>query len=91
MKTGFEWGGGGNFGIVTSFEFRLHPLGPIVMLCAPMYPAEQAKEVLHAWREFMDSAPDEFTTEFFFWRIPTHPNSVVNHRVPDNSFERLGK
>ena len=67
-------GGGGNFGIVTSFEFCLHPLGPIVMLCAPMYPAEQAKEVLHAWRKFMDSAPDEFTTEFFFWRIPTHPN-----------------
>ncbi len=67
-------GGGGNFGIVTSFEFRLHPLGPTVMLCAPMYPAEQAKEVLQAWREFMDSAPDDFTSEFFFWRIPAHPN-----------------
>ena len=67
-------GGGGNFGIVTSFEFRLHPLGPVLMFCAPMYPAEQAKEVLHAWREFMDSAPDDFTTEFFFWRIPPHAN-----------------
>ena len=39
-------GGGGNFGIVTAFEFRLHPVGPIVMASVTMYPAEQGREVL---------------------------------------------
>jgi FAD/FMN-containing dehydrogenase len=66
-------GGGGNFGVVTTFEFGLHPLGPIVMHCAPMYRGEQAGEVLHAWKVFMQDAPDEFTTEFFFWTVPAHP------------------
>ena len=65
-------GGGGNFGVVTAFEFQLHPLGPIVMFCAPMYAATQAKEVLRVWRDFMAVAPDEFSTEFFFWTIPAH-------------------
>lgn len=67
-------GGGGNFGVVTSFEFRLHPLGPTVMFCAPMYAATEAKKVLRAWRDFMDVAPDDFSTEFFFWTIPDHPD-----------------
>ena len=66
-------GGGGNFGIVTSFEFRLHPLGPILMHCAPIYHGDQAKEVTQKWREFMSNAPDEFTSELFFWNIPTDP------------------
>jgi FAD/FMN-containing dehydrogenase len=66
-------GGGGNFGIVTSFEFQLHPLGPIVMHCAPIYHGDQAKEITKAWREFMHTAPDEFTTELFYWNIPVHP------------------
>ncbi len=70
-------GGGGNFGVITNFEFRLHPLGPMVMLCLPLYPEEQAGEVLRAWRSFMATAPDEFTTEFFFWSIPEHPNFPV--------------
>ncbi len=63
-------GGGGNFGIVTTFEFRLHPIGPQLMVCNPIYAAEHATAVLRGWREFMQSAPDEFTTEFFFWTIP---------------------
>jgi len=67
-------GGGGNFGVVTSFEFQLHPLGPIVMFCSPMYAATQAKEVLRVWRDFMAVAPDDFSTEFFFWTIPEHPD-----------------
>ncbi len=65
-------GGGGNFGVVTSFEFRLHPLGPIVMHCAPLYPGEQARDILQGWREFMQDAPDDFTSEFFFWTVPDH-------------------
>jgi FAD/FMN-containing dehydrogenase len=50
-------GGGGNFGVVTSFEYRLHPVGPILggML---LYPLERAKDVLRAFREFNASAPD---------------------------------
>ena len=66
-------GGGGNFGVVVTFEFDLHPLPPEVMLCNPIYAAEHASEVLRGWREFMETAPDEFTTEFFFWTIPEDP------------------
>jgi FAD/FMN-containing dehydrogenase len=66
-------GGGGNFGIVTSFEFRLHPVGPMVMLCAPWYPAENAKEVLIAWRKFMESAPEELSSNALFWSVPPVP------------------
>ena len=63
-------GGGGNFGVVISFEFRLHPVGPIVMFCAPMYAAEDARQVLPAWRDFMASAPDEFTSQLLLWTLP---------------------
>jgi FAD/FMN-containing dehydrogenase len=66
-------GGGGNFGVVVTFEFDLHELGPEVMLCNPIYAAEHAGQVLRGWREFMKTAPDEFTTEFFFWTIPDFP------------------
>jgi FAD/FMN-containing dehydrogenase len=52
-------GGGGNFGVVTGFEFRLHPMGPTVMFLAPVYRAEDAPGVMRGWRDFMASAPDE--------------------------------
>ena len=52
-------GGGGNFGIVTEFEFRLHPLGTSVLAGPLMYRAEQAGEVLAHYREFIAGAPDE--------------------------------
>jgi len=55
-------GGGGNFGIVTSFEFQLHPVGPTIMGGAVFYPGDQAGQVLRAWREWTESAPDEVTT-----------------------------
>jgi FAD/FMN-containing dehydrogenase len=55
-------GGGGNFGIVTSFEFQLHPVGPTIMGGPVFYPGEQAGQVLRAWREWAKSAPDEVTT-----------------------------
>ena len=54
-------GGGGNFGIVTSFEYRLYPVGPIV-LAGPIYPLEDAPEILRFYREFAAAAPDELTT-----------------------------
>jgi FAD/FMN-containing dehydrogenase len=55
-------GGGGNFGIATSFEFQLHPVGPAVLAGVVLHPAEQAREVLRFYRDFADTAPDELTT-----------------------------
>lgn len=67
-------GGGGNFGVVTSFEFRLHPVGPMVFLCAPWYPAEMAETLLPAWREFMKTAPEELSSSALFWTVPPAPD-----------------
>ncbi|HEY5538712.1 MAG TPA: FAD-binding oxidoreductase [Thermoplasmata archaeon] len=66
-------GGGGNFGVVTSFEYRLHPVGPEVMLAAPLYAEEKAPKILRAWRDFCANAPDEVTSEVDFWAIPELP------------------
>jgi FAD/FMN-containing dehydrogenase len=52
-------GGGGNFGIVTEFEFRLHPVGPIVMGGMMAFPRAQAREILRAYRDFIAEAPDQ--------------------------------
>jgi FAD/FMN-containing dehydrogenase len=55
-------GGGGNFGIVTSFEFDLVPVGPEVYGGIVLYAAEQARDVLRHYREWAATAPDEVTT-----------------------------
>jgi FAD/FMN-containing dehydrogenase len=55
-------GGGGNFGVVTSFEFALHEVGPTVAGGAIFYPGDDAEKVLRGWREWLPSAPDELTT-----------------------------
>lgn len=52
-------GGGGNFGVVTSFEFRLHRLGQQVMMSAPIYPLARAAEVMTFCRDYMAEAPEE--------------------------------
>jgi hypothetical protein len=52
-------GGGGNFGVVTAFEFRLHPIGPTVLGGMLMYPAAMAAPVLANFRDVMAEAPDE--------------------------------
>jgi FAD/FMN-containing dehydrogenase len=64
-NAGLFWGlrgGGGNFGIVTSFEYRLHSLGPVVLSGPVFHPAARAREVLRFYREFSASEPDELTT-----------------------------
>jgi FAD/FMN-containing dehydrogenase len=55
-------GGGGNFGVVTEFELRLHPLGPIVLAGLALWPIERAPEVLRGWRDYVDEAPDELSS-----------------------------
>jgi FAD/FMN-containing dehydrogenase len=52
-------GGGGNFGVVTEFEFELHPIGPSVLGGMLVYPAEVAAEVMANFRDVMADAPDE--------------------------------
>jgi len=55
-------GGSGNFGVVTSLEYRLHPVGS-VLAGGLFWPTAKAKEVLHFWREFAESSPDELVTQ----------------------------
>lgn len=52
-------GGGGNFGVVTSFEYRLHPLGPTVVAGVVAWPMAEAGDVLRFFRDFVAEAPDE--------------------------------
>jgi FAD/FMN-containing dehydrogenase len=63
-------GGGGNFGAVTSFEFRLHPVGPEVWAAIVMYPVEQAASIMRFYREFMAEAPEELMSLAIFWTTP---------------------
>ncbi|HKY24017.1 MAG TPA: FAD-binding oxidoreductase [Gaiella sp.] len=66
-------GGGGNFGVVTSFEYRLHPVGPIVLAGMVFYALEDAPEVLRFYRELVAEAPDELTTIFELSVAPPAP------------------
>ena len=67
-------GGGGNFGVVTSFEFRLHPIEPELMFCGPAYPEERAGEILPLWRDFMKTAPDKLSGLAEFSTLPQDPS-----------------
>jgi FAD/FMN-containing dehydrogenase len=69
-------GGGGNFGVVTSFEYRLHPVSTLLggML---LYPIEQAKDVLRFYREFSLAAPDELSTLAVLMTVPDIGSPVV--------------
>jgi len=68
-------GGGGNFGIVTSFEYRLHPLGQV--LAGPvLHPFDAAKDAFGFFREFMDSAPDEVSGAFAVGPLPDEQRAV---------------
>jgi len=63
-------GGGGNFGIITSFQYRLHPVGPTVLGGLLIYPIEAAKETLQFYREFTPTTPDELTVYTGFATSP---------------------
>ena len=65
-------GGGGNFGVVTSFLFRLHEVGTVVG-GPTFWPVEQGAEVLAAYREFLPNAPRELNGFFAFTTVPPAP------------------
>jgi FAD/FMN-containing dehydrogenase len=66
-------GGGGNFGVVTSFEFRLHAVGPTVLAGPILWDARDAGEVLRLYRDFVGDAPDELGTVVRFGAAPPLP------------------
>ena len=66
-------GGGGNFGIVTSLEYQLHPVGPTVIGGPVFYPGEQAAEILRFYRDWAPQLPDELTTFISLLWAPPAP------------------
>ena len=66
-------GGGGNFGVVTSFSYRLHPVGPDLLCGLLAWPAEDAADVLRLVRDFMAEAPDEVMTISILRTAPPAP------------------
>jgi FAD/FMN-containing dehydrogenase len=66
-------GGGGNFGIVTSFEFRLQQVGPLVTAGAIFFPADAAGELLRFYREWVGEIPDALTTVVNLATAPAVP------------------
>jgi FAD/FMN-containing dehydrogenase len=79
-------GGGGNFGIVTSLDVRLHPVGPMVLSGQVIYPFDHAGSLLRRFRDVMSTAPDEFQCYPFCFKVPpidlfpteTHGQPVVD-------------
>jgi hypothetical protein len=66
-------GGGGNFGVVTSFEFQLHQVGPEVLSGLIVHPLDAARDVLRFYREFLPSTPEEFACWFVMRKAPPLP------------------
>jgi FAD/FMN-containing dehydrogenase len=66
-------GGGGNFGVVTLYEFKLHPVGPEVLAGLLVFPFEQARQVLTQYREFMKSAPEDLSVWVVLRQAPPLP------------------
>jgi FAD/FMN-containing dehydrogenase len=66
-------GGGGNFGVVTSFEFRLHQIGPEVLSGLIVHPLSAARDVLRFYRDFIKTTPDEFVCWFVLRQAPPLP------------------
>ena len=66
-------GGGGNFGVVSTFRFALHPVGPTVVAGLVFWAAEDTADVLRCYREFLDDAPDELGTIVRLGTVPPLP------------------
>lgn len=63
-------GGGGAVGIVTAFEYRLHPVGPEVMFTFVLHPANNARDALRFFRSYVETAPDEVSAMAVLGRVP---------------------
>lgn len=66
-------GGGGNFGIVTNFEFKLHPFGPDVLTGLVVYPFDQAKQVMQKYRDAVKTMPDDLNVWVVLRKAPPLP------------------
>jgi FAD/FMN-containing dehydrogenase len=66
-------GGGGNFGVVTSFELALHPVGPLVWSGLVVFPGAGARDVLGGWRDFTATAPEELSVWAVLRKAPPLP------------------
>ena len=66
-------GGGGNFGVVTTFEFALHPVGPTVMFAGPVYGIEAGAAPIRFWRDFLADKHDDVASIVEFSTIPHDP------------------
>ncbi len=66
-------GGGGNFGVVTAFQFALHPIGPTVMAGPVFWAADDTTDVLRFYRDFIAEAPDELGTVVRLGTVPPLP------------------
>ena len=66
-------GGGGNFGVVTSFEYQLHPLGPQVLAGLVVYPLDQARQVFQGYRKFTAGASEDMTAWLVLRKAPPLP------------------
>jgi FAD/FMN-containing dehydrogenase len=66
-------GGGGNFGVVTMFEFQLHPVGPEIVAGLIVFPFDQAKQVLTQYNEFVSNSPDDLSVWAVMRKAPPLP------------------
>ena len=81
-------GGGGNFGVVTSFTFQCHPVGPMVAFAGVFHPVEDAENVYRKFRDWASTAPDEISAMIGCTTLPTsehippeiHEHAVHRHR-----------
>jgi FAD/FMN-containing dehydrogenase len=81
-------GGGGNFGIATSFTFKLHALGPTVAFAGVFYPAADGAQVLRRFRDWAADAPDEVTALWGCTTLPAHPH--LPEPIHDTPFVVVG-
>jgi FAD/FMN-containing dehydrogenase len=91
-------GGGGNFGVVTSLEYRLHPMNPLVLGGILNWSFDHAREVLEFYAEYAPRKPDELCTDLFLRSAPgTEPNlSIVvcwsaDHEAGERALEPIRK
>lgn len=80
-------GGGGNFGVVTALEYRLHPIGTELICASLIYGRAQARDGMRAWRDLVASAPDEISADAALARGPSGEpvfNVSICHAGPED-------